>query len=744
MSIRFIIVYLLFQLFHHGFAGGCFGTPKATNTMIEQHAEVADAMIEQHAEVTDAMMKKHTEALRAERWEFKTYGPREKGKDRWLKVEHLSTVLSELPWNHSDDAFKLVSLVIEHMMKPEDPSFPSVNVRLPTAETSQVELEFYWEAVELTSLLLQGMTQGGAFLQAREPTTILTAEKQVLVLKQKYWRELRKLVRDAMFGPSPAIKYLPGQAVDWISMNTLILSEIVRGAKALYFLKHSDYSPVSSFTECHVFLNDLRTSTPAGRLYWSLFECPEHLLYRELYSHMVAQRGEFIKLACSRFLEEHRKFAPRPDPRVIWELNEAIGNIKKYRKFRMEDFSSYKIKKSQYYFTMPENVQGYLQHVTSEIVNLKEQMGRKDYQWDHDTVARISKIMAATPPPLAFVPQGLPFEITPLFEQLPRPENVHLQETSPYLAFAEEYHLLLLWRCMQELSLLQWFKNRFDAKLTPENPGFTSEQVNGAITEMTDKAEFSHSTFDAYEKVAGGPDDQPHPSRLSDEEKEQCLGLIVRGRNHLVGTWKDILEKKVNEYIMYVERALKNVKNFDTSAGVDSLDYIQHVDGIPPQVHHLISAYPVPENLQPSYLKLATRLHRLVVDRLYKAATSSKLWNYLQVRSQVFAAYEKAATNVDVGVLPDMRGYSLGQMGSPSTLAARDQVSPNTVAQRDILDPGSSIYSGPYGSIEYGLGTRSRADFEGGSSSGGSPNSRNRFVGGRSDVGDWSGFEHLG
>ncbi|TPX34982.1 hypothetical protein SeLEV6574_g08178, partial [Synchytrium endobioticum] len=89
------------------------------------------------------------------------------------------------------------------------------------------------------------------------------------------------------------------------------------------------------------------------------------------------------------------------------------------------------------------------------------------------------------------------------------------------------------------------------------------------------------------------------------------------------------------------------------------------------------------------------------------------------VRSQVFAAYEKAATNVDVGVLPDMRGYSLGQMGSPSTLAARDQVSPNTVAQRDILDPGSSIYSGPYGSIEYGLG-------------------------GRSDVGDWSGFEHLG
>ncbi|TPX35428.1 hypothetical protein SeLEV6574_g05045 [Synchytrium endobioticum] len=516
MSDIFIIVLLLFQLFHHGFAGAGMGS-KAKN-----------AMTEQHSEVTDAMWKTHTEALRLQKSAY----PQQRmtwDDNQQHEVDNLYTILSGLSCHHRKDARVVVPLIIQHIMKPVDSSFPSVDVKLPTVEMSLAELEFHWEILEFTAWLLG------------KRSVPSPAWDSIIIYQKEYWEELHKRVHDAMFGPSPEIEYSSDETVYWTSIIIVFMSQIVRGAKALHFLQHSSYSPVSSITECEFLLSDLRIYTPAANLFWSFFECPEHLLYRELYSHMVAQRGEFIKLACSRFLEEHRKLGCPPYPLLIRTLEEDIGLMKESPN-RMVTFS----------------VQGHLQHVTSEIVNLKEQMGKKDYQWDHDTVARISKIMAATPPPLAFVPQGLPFEITPLFEQLPRPENVHLQETSPYLAFAEEYHLLLLWRCMQELSLLQWFKNRFDAKLTPENPGFTSEQVNGAITEMTDKAEYILRAFDAYEKVAGGLHGQSHTSRLSDVERQEFLGII--GGICLTSTWKDILEKKVNEYIMYVERALKNVK----------------------------------------------------------------------------------------------------------------------------------------------------------------------------------------
>ncbi|TPX39661.1 hypothetical protein SeMB42_g06287 [Synchytrium endobioticum] len=209
--------------------------------------------------------------------------------------------------------------------------------------------------------------------------------------------------------------------------------------------------------------------------------------------------------------------------------------------------------------------------------------------------------------------------------------------------------------------------------------------------------------------------------QFSDEEREQCLGLIVQGRTHLIGTWYDILEENVNEYIMIVDKAMADVKNFHYSAGVDSLASIQLVDGILLKVHHLISAYPAPENLPPDYLKLAALLHFLVIQRPNRANIQSSEMDELEEhRKLLLGAYNK-----DNRILPDLH------------ISYWENARRNTDAQRDILDPGSSTYSGPYDSIEYGLGTRSRADFEGSSSSGGSQNRRNRHSGGRFDVGPW-------
>ncbi|TPX46458.1 hypothetical protein SeMB42_g03681 [Synchytrium endobioticum] len=334
-------------------------------------------------------------------------------------------------------------------------------------------------------------------------------------------------------------------------------------------------------------------------------------------------------------------------------------------------------------------------------------MAMNDYQWE-DAVAEISNIVVASTRPLSFVPQDFvfPFEATPLFALLPSPENEYLQGSAPYRAFAGQCHLLLLWRCMQELSLLQWLKNRYVTERMPEYPGLTSEQVDGAITEMTEKAKDMLQAFDAYEKAVGGPDGKPHTSRLSGFERQEFLGLI--GGNRLTSTWKDIIREDADKYIKDVNSALANVKSFYVPTGVDSLAYIQHVDGISPQVHYLISACPPPENLPPRYLELATKLHFLMANRLQmtdnqqdhkqKIVDLEVLMGY---RWQLFSAY-----NLVSGVFSHFHAFSWGD------------ASPNTGDQIDILGPATSAYSCPYDSTASGSGARTRADFEGGSSSG--------------------------
>ncbi|TPX46947.1 hypothetical protein SeLEV6574_g02924 [Synchytrium endobioticum] len=111
---------------------------------------------------------------------------------------------------------------------------------------------------------------------------------------------MRERVLDSMFGPSPPIEYSLGQAVDGISINIAVMSEIVRGAKALDFLSRSKYSPVSSFTECEVVLEGVETPESLWDLYrvYESSENLDHMFYRMLYTVMYAQRLELITTAC--------------------------------------------------------------------------------------------------------------------------------------------------------------------------------------------------------------------------------------------------------------------------------------------------------------------------------------------------------------------------------------------------------------------------------------------------------------
>ncbi|TPX30035.1 hypothetical protein SeMB42_g07999, partial [Synchytrium endobioticum] len=464
------------------------------------------------------MIKAHTETLRLEKWKL---GHSDEYEDLRGKIEHLFEVLSQLPSDDRIDATTLVSLVIEHLILPFYPSFPTVDVKKPTAEMSQSELEFHWEALGFTLLLLSQST----------------TQIPVRTLEQEYWQEMRKRVHGTMFGPPPAIEHSPDQSVDWTSINMVFTTEFLRGAKALYFLKRSDDSLVSSFTECHVWFDVLRTSTPTEHLLsFASSVNPEHLFYRELFYLRLRQRVEFIRTACERFLEKRQNFGSLPHPSLTHDLKEGIRRMDESLYGHALTFFRYKRRLLRRYSKMPEDFQGYLERVTSEIVNLKEDIAKKDYQWE-DAVAKISKIVAATPRPLSFVPQddGLPSEATPLFALLPSPENVCPQETSPYLAFAG--------------------RSRYVIELLQETLGFTSEQVNGAVTEIADMAEYALSVFDAYEKLA-----QWQTPLLSGEERQECRRLIVQGRNHLASTWQSIIDEHAKTYIKAVNRALAHIQ----------------------------------------------------------------------------------------------------------------------------------------------------------------------------------------
>ncbi|TPX31104.1 hypothetical protein SeLEV6574_g08563, partial [Synchytrium endobioticum] len=346
-----------------------------------------------------------------------------------------------------NDVNLLVSLVTEHMMKPLYPHFPSVSVELPTAEMSKAELEFNWELLGLTASLLQRMAK-------------IPGSDSVLTLRREYWQEMCKRVQGATIGPS--FQYPQGETIDWTSINIAFMSDILRGAKALHFLRNCNYFPVSSFTECDFLLDDPKMPKSARDLFRKALsvENPDHLFYRLLFSKMLAQKYEFIVIAFSRFLEQRQNSDSPPDSLLIYGLTIDKEDKESALNRRKEVFSKYMKQFSELHLNMPENFNDQLHLVTSEIDNLKGETAKKYYQLEV-AVAEISEIVAATPHSLGFVPQDvdLPFETTLLFELLP-PQDVYPTEISPALALAAEYHLLLLWRCMQQLSLLVWFRSR--------------------------------------------------------------------------------------------------------------------------------------------------------------------------------------------------------------------------------------------------------------------------------------------
>ncbi|TPX46460.1 hypothetical protein SeMB42_g03683 [Synchytrium endobioticum] len=401
MSKHFIVTLLLFQLFHHVFT-----------------------------DYTDAMMA-HTEALRGERLKLEQAFTWEKNDDQGI-FENLEIPPPEPSCDDRDGVTELVDRVIERKMKRLYPFFPGVVVMPPTADMSLAELEFCWEALKLTLVMLQRA-------DVSENTRVRPRGHSVYAFKEQYMQEMRRRLHDAIFGPSPAIEYLPGQKVDWISINTLIISEILRGAKALHVLEHTDYSPVSSFTECEVLLNGVEMHESARNLYWDCGKSRhrDDLFYCMFYTQMVAQRLEFITTACSKFLHERRKFSSAPSSGLTCGLARLFDQMRSPKDGFKKNASRYKERLSKYH--LPEDFHRHIQRVTSEIDKLKGEMAKKYYQLEV-AVAEISEIVAATPHPLGFVPQDvdLPFETTLLFELLP-PQDVYPTEISPALALAADH-----------------------------------------------------------------------------------------------------------------------------------------------------------------------------------------------------------------------------------------------------------------------------------------------------------------
>ncbi|TPX40442.1 hypothetical protein SeMB42_g05994 [Synchytrium endobioticum] len=618
MSKHFIIVLLLFQQFRHGFA--------------------AD---------TDARLKEHTEAMRREHWSY-MWAP-------WSKFHVGQTVRAaisrELEKSQPAEAAVLAPMVVEYIMYPVNVHFTKEDVINPNAEMSQTDLEFRWEALELAWFFLR-YERGPAMDFLRD-------------LRYEHWKAMEKRVGDATFGSTLAVEYSQGQNINWPSVNMQMVSELLRGAKLLESLEASNESPVSSLTEADVLLSVsslCRGSVPessisAHELYdmYRHSKSTEHLVFCIHYLKMRAQRSQFVAAACSRFLQQHQENHRIPGRRLTdAEVEQGLSDVVRqglsdlmdqgFRDVVQHGFSDvvqqglgYLVEQglsdqiqlsiietervvdsdihayteilSMLLQNMPTNFEGYSQHVNSEVVKIKAEVAPPYYEED-ETIDKIRVTIGVAPQSLEYLQDdtGLPDAVISLMAlQYPR-ENVYLQNF-PYLALAADYHLLLLWRCMRPLSLLQWYMNRCGA--VPENHGFTSEQINGAVTEIASMAQYILGVFDAYEKAAGELEGQPRTSRLSAVERQRCLGLL--GSNRLASTWEGSIEKYADKYIEAVDSALANIQNFYVPpADVDLSAHIQYVDGIPPGINLLISAYPVPENLPPDYLELATKLHFLV------------------------------------------------------------------------------------------------------------------------------------
>ncbi|TPX49854.1 hypothetical protein SeLEV6574_g01217 [Synchytrium endobioticum] len=676
MSKYLIIVLLLLALLHHGFAD---------------------------PEDTDAILKQQTEALRREKWAFRKSSIREKREKKLL-----SEVSRRLQNSPNEDPAVLISLVVQYIV---DVGFTKDHVEPPHAGMSQAELEFRWEALDLADYLLPG-----------------GYSEYCNGLKGQYRQELTTRMADATFGSARALEY-PADQIDWPSAIFLMVSEVQRGSKALESLKASNESPVSSFTEADVLLHCVGSDWPrsessgihgAYELYGKSkrSKSVEHLVYRIHYLEMRIQRSRYIVEACSKFLQQRHK--NRSIQEMFWMdreqqeqglINEINGGIAAYKdraEIHTSKISDCMKKLFNYVVNMPWDFEALIQHVTDEIIKVKEEMPANDYEAGEAT-AKLEAILDDHP--LGFLQDtGVPSNVISFFGLVTPVESYFPQlQASPYMGLAAEYHLLLLWRCMQRLSLLKWFKNFYDFELL-DVPEDTVQRVNEVDDTISAFARHVLEMFDFYENTA-----QPRIFRMSEQERKLARELLNLDDIHLASTWEKIIGANAAKYIVAADQAEKKIKNSG------SWSPIQQVDEIPLRVNSLIQAFPVPNNLEGSCLYLAAMLHDLAVQRARKALlqcpNSDILPELLRRREALFEAYNNAAKIVGVRPQPGLKDlfYMTELDNTVASLEAVRLHSGYTGAHEGIYNPGTT-------NRRAGLGIGSSALLEGSSSSSSSLN----------------------
>ncbi|TPX44246.1 hypothetical protein SeLEV6574_g04598 [Synchytrium endobioticum] len=674
MSKYLIIVLLLLALLHHGFAD---------------------------PEDTDAILKQRTEALCREKWSCRETSTREKRIEK-LRFE----VFQRLQNSPNEDPAVLISLVVQYMV---DVGFTRNHVEPPHAGMSQAELEFRWEALDLADYLLPG-----------------GYSEYCTGLKEQYRQELTKRVADATFGSVRALEY-PADQIDWPSAIMLMVFEVQRSSKALEFLKASNESPVSSFTEADVLLNCVGSDWPRSESdevdsIYELFEIskwPEsvqHLVYSIHYLEMRIQRSRYIVEACFKFLQQRHK--NRSIQEMFWmDQVQELGLIQKIKVGMaphadgedIDELCEYVQELSIFLGDFPTDFEGYIQHVIEKIDKLKEEMPAKDYEAGEAT-AKLEAILDDHP--LGFLQEdtGVPSNMISLFGLVTPVKSYFPQlQTSPYMGLAAEYHLLLLWRCMQRLSLLKWFKNYYDFELL-DVPEDTVQRVNEVDDAITTFARHVLEMFDFYENTA-----QSRIFRMSEQERKLARELLNLDDIHLASTWEKIIGANAAKYIVAADQAKKKIKNSG------SWSPIQQVDEIPLRVNSLIQAFPVPNNLEGSCLYLAAMLHDLAVQRARKALlqcpNSDILPELLRRREALFEAYNNAAKIVGVRPQPGLKDlfYMTELDNTVASLEAVRLHSGYTGAHEGIYNPGTT-------NRRAGLGIGSSALLEGSSSSSSSLN----------------------
>ncbi|TPX41483.1 hypothetical protein SeLEV6574_g06070 [Synchytrium endobioticum] len=484
MAKHFIIVLLICQLLHHAFA-----CPDDTDAM---RKELTVAIRRVKLDYQNARLKD-----KADNWPNKNILP----QDRKIIRIVLTTfrALQGTSWNVVET---IVPLMIEHMMKPVVVSLTEADFQCPFEEMTQTNLEFRWEILDLVYYVLTDLI-------AVEPIEITKSQVRPRWIQDL--SELRRRMHEKHFGATPVINYSPDtplKEIDWPSNNMIMVAEIARGSKALESFKSSNETPVSSLTEAEILLR--WSDHPVPRLVNDLYSKGQNCrawAYERHFHILVAQRKEFITVACTRFLERFRESCDLRDTGLLEEMREEIdgyastaNDIMRGFYFEMRDCYDSLLTKSRSLVFQPR------EHVFSTIINLKAEMAAKEHQVE-DAIAQI---------------------------QNPDPFGVFTE--SPSMAFAAEYHLLLLWRCIQKLSLLLWFKNGYGSDVQQENFGVTTENVNAALTEIVAVAEYILEIFDAYVNFVRG---QSLCYELSAEERQEVLGLIRQANYHVASAITD-------------------------------------------------------------------------------------------------------------------------------------------------------------------------------------------------------------